>query len=131
MRRKCVVVGVLVVFLITTIPFVQAETDHFSNSIVLVIGKCNTVSTNALWLFGGKLLIHKMVTIQTNSEEGEKINALVLPPNFGLYFGHESLLLQMEGATGYIFWGEHSFLLQKSSQRIVAVCKAGDLWITY
>jgi hypothetical protein len=89
------------------------------------------VSSNALWLFGGKFLVNKKVTIQTTGEEGEQIHALVLPPNFGLYVGHENMVIQMEGTTGFFFWGEKSILLQKASPRIATICKAGDIWITY
>lgn len=131
MLKKSVVVGLVVVFLVILVPLVQAETDHFSNSVILLVGKSNTVSSNALWVFGGKFLLNKKVTVQITGEDDEKINALVLPPNFGLYVGHESIVIQMEGTTGFIFWGEKSLLMQKSSPRIVAICKARDLWITY
>jgi hypothetical protein len=131
MVRKWVVVGVMFFFICATVPLVQANTDYFSNSMVVVVGKCNTVTATALWLFGLKVLLNKKILIQSSGGEGEKINALVIPPKLGVYFGHKNIMIQMEGASGLIFWGEKSILLQRSSQRIVAFCKVKDLWITY
>jgi len=125
-------IGVIIcIFLLIFIPIVQADTDYFSNSVVIITGKCNTVSTTALWLFGFKIAYNKKVIIQANGGEGEKINALILPSKIGFYFGQENIYIQMEGAKGLFFWGEKSFLLQKSSQRIIAICKATDIWVSY
>jgi hypothetical protein len=131
MLKKCVVIGVMFVFLLTTIPVVDANTDQFSNSMVVILGKCNTVSSNSLWIFGFKFMLNKKVTIQANGEDGEKINALILPSQVGLFFGHENILIQLDGATGLFFWGERSFLLQRSSQRVIVICKARDIWVSY
>jgi hypothetical protein len=131
MIKKRVIVAGLLLLILTTMPLVQATTEQFSNSVVLITGKCNTVTTNALWLFGLKFMIHRKVTIQASGQEGEKIHALVLPPTFGVFFGHENIIIQMEGATGLFFWGGKSLLLQQSSQRVFVFCKAGDMWITY
>lgn len=131
-RRRGVFLGVIFcLFLLNVIPIVHANTDQFTNSAVIIIGKCNTVTTPALWLFGFKFLFNKKVIIQANGDVGEKINALILPSKIGFYFGHENIYIQMEGATGLFFWGEKSLLLQKSSQRIVAICKAKDILVTY
>lgn len=131
MKRRWISFCIILFVLIATIPVVQGQTDQFSNSLVIVMGKCNSVSANALWLFGPKLMLNKRVTIASDGEEGERINALILPSKFGLYVGHENMVIQMDGVTGLVFWGEKSFLLQKSSPRIFVICKARDTWITY
>ena len=125
------VTAIVCLFLLSSLPVAQANTDHFTNSVVLLIGRSNTVSTTALWLFGFKFIYNKQVIIQANGGEGEKINALILPSKIGFYFGQENIYIQMEGAKGLFFWGEKSFLLQKSSQRIIAICKATDIWVSY
>ena len=131
MMRKWIVVGAILIFLLASIPVVNANTDHFSDSMIVITGKCNSVSSSALWLFGFKFMLNKKVIVQANGEEGEKIHALILPYKIGFYFSQENILIQMEGATGLFFWGEKSLLLQKSSQRIFAFCKAGDIWVSY
>ncbi len=118
-------------FLLNLLPLAQANTDYFSNSVVIIIGKSNTVTTPALWLFGCKLMLNKRVIVQANGEEGEIINALIFPSKLGFYFGYEHIYIQMDGAKGLFFWGEKSFLLQKASPRIFAICKARDIYVTY
>jgi hypothetical protein len=130
-RMVGLVAAVFCLFLLNSMPVVHANTDHFTNSVVLVIGKCNTITTPALWLFGFKLVYNKRVIIQANGGEGEKINALILPSKIGFYFGHKNMVIQIEGAKGLFFWGEKSWVLQKSSQRIIALCKATDIWVSY
>ena len=130
-RLAGLVAAIFCLFLLNSMPVVHANTDHFTNSVVLVIGKCNTITTPALWLFGFKFVYNKRVIIQANGGEGEKINALILPSKIGFYFGHKNMVIQIEGAKGLFFWGGKSLVLQKSSQRIIALCKATDIWVSY
>lgn len=112
-------------------PLVQETTDHFSDSIVIITGKSNTVASTSLWLFGFKCMVIKRVTIQANNLEGETINVLVLPPTIGLYFDYESISIQLNRVTGLFFWGKRSVLFESEPPQIVAVCKARDIWVTY
>jgi hypothetical protein len=128
---KGLIAVICCLILISVIPQVCANTDHFTNSRILIIGKCNTTTTPALWLFGFKWIRNKNVLIQSSGGEGEKLNALILPSKIGFYFGYKDMVIQLDRAKGLFFWGEKSFLLQKSSQRIVAFCKATDIWVTY
>ncbi|MBE3122281.1 MAG: hypothetical protein IMZ58_08765 [Thermoplasmata archaeon] len=130
-RLVGLVVAIFCLFLLNSMPIVNANTDHFTNSVVLVIGKCNTVSTTALWLFGFKFVYNKEVIIQANGAEGEKINALILPSKIGFYFGQENIFIQMEGAKGLFFWGEKSLFFHNVPPRIFAFCKAVDIWVSY
>ncbi len=112
-------------------PKAQATTDHFSDSIVIITGKSQTVASSALWLFGFKCMVIKRVTIQANNLEGEKINVFVLPPTIGLYFDYESISIQLNRVTGLFFWGKQSVLFESEPPQIVAVCRARDIWVTY
>ncbi len=129
MKELIVIISCLM--LIGILPQVSAYTDHFTDSRILIIGKCNTTSTPALWLFGFKWIHNRNVFIQAGGGEGEKLNAIVVPSKVGLYSGYEDMTIELTRAKGIFFWGEKSFLLQKSSQRIFAFCKATDIWITY
>ena len=123
--------AIFCLFFLNSMPVVHANTDHFTNSVVLVIGKSNTVSTTALWLFGFKFVYNQQVIIQANGGEGEKINALILPSKIGFYFGQENIFIQMDGAKGLFFWGEKSLFFHNVPPRIFAFCKAGDIWVNY
>jgi len=130
-RMVGLVAAIFCLFLLNSMPVVNATTDHFTNSVVLVIGKSNTVSTTALWLFGSKFIFNKRVIIQANGGEGEKINALVIPSKIGFYFGQENIVIQMEGAKGLFFWGEKSLFFHNVPPGIFAFCKARDIWVSY
>ena len=117
--------------MLVTIPIAQADTDHFSDSVALIVGNCNTVSKTGLWIFGLTYIHNKEVTIQAQGEDGEKIHVLIFPPNFAFYFSQENIKIQMDNAKGILFWAEKSLFFNNSSQRIFAICKAGDIWVTY
>lgn len=130
-RMKGLIIIISCLILICVIPPMSATTDHFTNSRILIIGKCNTTITPALWLFGFKWMYNKNVLIQASGGEGEKLNAFVFPSKIGIFSGYKNMIIQLDKAKGLFFWGEKSFLLQKSSQRIIAFCKATDIWVTY
>jgi len=125
------IVVLFCLFLLNSMPPAQATTDHFTDSFVIIIGKCNTVTSPALWLFGFKFLFNRHIYIQASGEQDEKLTALILPSKIGFYFGQENMIIQMDGAKGLFFRGEKSWLFQNTPQRIFAVCKASDIWVTY
>jgi hypothetical protein len=117
--------------LLNTMPPVQATTDHFTDSFVIIIGKCETVQTPVLWLFGFKFILNREIIIQANGGEDEQITTLILPSKIGFYFGQENMIVQLQGAKGLFFRGEKSFLFQNTPQRFFALCKATDILVTY
>jgi hypothetical protein len=135
MKTGYTLAGLIVVlscfFLLNFIPLARANTDHFTDSVIIIMGKCNTVTSPALWLFGFKFLLNRHVYIQANGGEDEKMNAFILPSKIGFYFGQENMIIQLDGANGLFFRGEKSWFFQNTPQRIFAVCKASDIWVTY
>jgi len=125
------IVTIFCLFLLTSMPVVQATTDHFTDSFVIIIGKCETVQTPVLWLFGFKFILNREIIIQANGGEDEKITTLILPSKIGFYFGQDNMIVQLQGAKGLFFRGEKSFLFQNTPQRFFALCKATDIWVTY
>ncbi|KYK19995.1 hypothetical protein AYK25_09275 [Thermoplasmatales archaeon SM1-50] len=122
---------IICLFLMNLVPVVQATTDYFTDSVILVVGKSNTVSSTLLWLLGMKCIFNRRVIIQVHHGEGEKIFALILPPKIGFYFGHENIVIQIFGAKGLLFWGEKSLIFENDPPHIFALCKARDIWVTY
>lgn len=135
MKTSYKIIGLVIIlfclFFVNYLPLAEARTDYFSNSMVIIVGKSNTVNSPVLlWLIGPKFIVSRRVIVQANGEEGEMVNALILP-KIGFYFGYENIYIEMDKATGLFFWGEKSFLLQKASPRIVAFCRARDIYVTY
>jgi hypothetical protein len=126
-----VTIAIFCLSLLSSQPIVQATTDHFTDSFVIIMGKCDTVASPALWLFGFKFILNREVIIQANGGENEKINAFILPSKIGFYFSQENIIIQLQGAKGLFFRGEKSWVFQNTPQRIFAVCKATDIWVTY
>jgi hypothetical protein len=133
MKKRVILIlaGIFCLFFLNLVPVTQATTDHFTNSVVLIIGKSNSVSSTALWLFGFKFIYNKQVIIQANGGSDEKISALILPSKIGFYFGHENIYIQMQKAKGLFFWGERSLFFQNDPPRIFAFCTAGDILVSY
>src|SRR5512136_1706833 len=107
--------------LLNCVSLAEANTDQFSDSMVIIVGKCNTVSSPALWLFGFKFLFNRHIYIQASGGQDEKLTALILPSKIGFYFGQEDMTIQLDGAKGLFFRGDKSWLFQNTPQRIFAV----------
>ena len=131
MLKKCLVIGVICLFVLVSFPIAQADTDYYSDSIVLISGKCNIVTTTGLWLFGLTYINKKEITIQAQNEDGEKIHVLIFPPNFAFYFSQENVKIKMESTEGFLFWSQKSLFFNNDSQQVFTICKSGDIWITY
>jgi hypothetical protein len=123
---------ICVLILVSSVPVVTATTEEFTDSIILVVGNSNTMySTTLLWLFGWKFMVRKQLTIQANGENGEHLNAFVLPPKIGMYLGHEDIRIQMAQVRGLCFWGKKSLLFESQPPRVFALCKANYILIDY
>jgi hypothetical protein len=114
-----------------SIPLTQAKTDTYTDSMVIIMGQCETVSSPALWLFGFKFLLNRHVYIQANGGANEKLTALILPSKIGFYFGQADMIIQLDGAKGLFFRGEKAWVFQNNPQRIFAICKASFISVTY
>jgi hypothetical protein len=111
-------------------PF-AGDDRYFTDSVVLIMGKCESVQTPVLWLFGFKVILNREIIIQANGGADEKLTTLILPSKIGFYFGQEHMTVQLQGAKGLFFRGEKSFLFQNTPQMFFALCKATDIWVTY
>lgn len=131
MLKKWLIISVISMLFIITLPIIQADTDHYSNSIIIVSGNSNLVTSTGLWLFGLTYINKEEITIKAQNEAEERINVFIFPPNFGFYFSQENILIQMGNAEGFLFWGQKSLFLNNASQRVFTLCKADDIWITY
>lgn len=105
------------------------ETDHFTDCIVIIIGKCNTVTGPDLWKFGFYCaLAEQNFEIKASGGEGETLHVLIRNSKFATYFGYENIDIKLEQATGIIFWGGKSILMDNTY--IFGRCKAQDAWVT-
>ncbi len=104
-------------------------TDHYVNSVVIIIGKCNIVQGPIFWIFGLYIpLIKRSFYIRASGEEGEQLNVIVRGDKFATYIDNEDIIVDVNRAHGILFWGQKSLLTNGS--RIFARCKAENIWIT-
>ena len=101
--KKIMAFILICIMMLVTVPIAQADTDHFSNRIIIISGKCNSVTTTGLWLFALTYINKEEITIQAQGGDGEKINAFVFPPDFAFYFGHENILYKWKMLKVFFF----------------------------
>jgi hypothetical protein len=104
--------------------------EHYSNSVIIIFGKCNEVTGPLLWKFGFYCnLIKKEFTINAKEEDGEIIHLIIRGhDNFKFLWRIENINVELKGATGILFWGVKSIIMD--SPYIFARCKARDIYLT-
>jgi len=109
-----------------------AGTSQYTDCIVIIFGKCDTVQGPQTWLFGVYCpLFKKDIVIQSKGGENESLNVIVRERgggNFGTWYDHENLKLDLRGTTGILFWAGKSLLIE--GNQIFARCKAETAFIT-
>jgi len=109
---------------------IRPTTDHFTNSIVIIIGKCDVVQGPLIWIFGLYIpLIKRSFYIRANGGQDEQLNVIIRGSQFASYLDNENIVVEINRATGILFWGQKSILT--NSSRIFARCKAENIWITH
>jgi hypothetical protein len=105
------------------------QIEHYKNSIILVIGKCDRIDGPLVWLFGFYCpLLKRNFRIIANGGENERLNAIIIGPgNFGSYFSQETLTIDIRGARGVLYnFGKSLFV---NGNNIIAFCKAENIFI--
>jgi hypothetical protein len=132
--KKSLVFGILCVLILTSIPTINAEVDHFQNSLVLIFGKCNTTSCGSIWWkFGLYIPVIKRNFFMIASNENESINILILSfeDGFGTYFNYKDITIELHNARGMFYWGGKSLLFNHSNPPpVFALCRAKTAYIT-
>jgi hypothetical protein len=118
-------------FLAITIPVNAIETDYYTDSLIMIIGQCNTVDKPLMWGIGLFIpILRKNFYIATNNQEGEMISIIVKNDQNAFLISQESASIQMNGARGIYYWGKSSLLLNNSTFLFV-LGRASDIWITH
>jgi hypothetical protein len=108
----------------------KPTTDHFTNSIIIIIGKCNVVQGPLIWIFGLYIpLIKRAFYIRADGGQGEQLNVIIRGSQFASYLDNENIMIDITGARGILFSGQKSILT--NSTRIFARLKAENIWITH
>ena len=111
-------------------PTNPADIDYYSDCVIWVFGKCDTVDGPLLWKLGFYCpLREKTFIIQATGKENESLNIFIRDTGMATYFGYENVKIDIRTATGVLFWAAQSILLQGNT--IFARCKAREVWVTY
>jgi hypothetical protein len=105
--------------------------ETFDDCIILIFGTCNEVQGPVLWRLGLYCnLIKKNFVINAKGEIDENVNIIIRGGgSFKFLWGKENIFIRINGATGILFWGEKSILLD--TNHIIARCKADSAYLTY
>lgn len=106
------------------------DSKHYSDCKIIISGRCNTVSGPLLWLFGFYCpLLERDFKVEAKGELGEKLNVIVLSPEFGTFISYEHIEIDIYSAKGVLYWGGKSIIFNEP--RIFAYCNAADVWVYY
>jgi hypothetical protein len=105
--------------------------EYFNDCIILIFGTCNDVKGPLLWRLGLYCnFFKKDFTINANGEIDENINLMVRGGgSFKFLWGKEDINIHLNGATGILFWGVKSILLD--TNHIIARCQVKHLNLYY
>ena len=105
--------------------------ESFNDCIIVIFGTCNNVIGPLLWKFGLYCNIFKKdFTINANGAIDETINIMIRGGgDFKFLWGKEIINIRLIGATGILFWGENSIIVD--SNHIIARCQADIAYLTY
>lgn len=132
--KKSVVFGVICVLILMSIPTINADVDHYQNSIVLIFGKCNTTSCGSIWWkFGLYMPVLKRNFFMMASDENESMNVLIFSfkDGFGTYINHKDITIELHKARGIFYWGGKSLLFNHSDPPpVFALCRTKTVYVT-
>ncbi|KYK30298.1 MAG: hypothetical protein AYK22_04130 [Thermoplasmatales archaeon SG8-52-3] len=144
-KNRSLITATIILLLLSTIQIVigdnvsnkEAEiinaenNDSFNDCIILIFGKCNDVTGPILWKFGLYCnFFKKDFTINANGEIDETINLIIRGGGgFKFMWGKENIKINLNGATGILFWGGKSLLVENNF--IIARCQADNAYLIY
>ena len=105
------------------------DSGHYTNSLILVFGKCDNVVGPLVWLLGFYCpLFKRNFRMIADDERNESLNAIIIGPGlqFGL-FSTEKISIDIGGARGVLFYFKKSILV--NGNNIIAFCKADNIWV--
>jgi len=107
----------------------STTSDYYTNSIIWIIGKCDTVNGPLPWLFGLYIpIFKKSFRIKASGQENEFLNVLIRGNKFASYLDNENIIIDLTRATGILFYGGRSILVNGTT--IFARCKADSIVVT-
>ena len=104
--------------------------EHYTNCVIIMFGRCNEVTGPLLWRLGVYCnLLKRDFTINAKGEFGETINLIIRgSDNFKFLWGKENIRIELRGASGILFWGEKSIIVDNTL--IILRCKAKNVYLT-
>jgi len=144
--KKVLIIWAICLLILTSIPLalgesfdsesfngniiVTRDSKHYTNCKIIISGRCNSVTGPLVWFFGFYFpLIERDFKFEANSELGEKLNVIVLSPEFGTFLSYEHIEIDIYNAKGVFYWDEKSLIFNQPL--IFVYCQAADVWIYY
>ena len=82
-----------------------AGTDHFTDCVVWIFGKCNTVEGPSAWILGFFCpLKPRDFIIQAKGEDNESLYVFIRSNKIGTYLGYENIKIDINNGKGFFFW---------------------------
>ena len=79
------------------------DSKHYIDCKIIISCRCNTVTGPLVWLFGFYCpLFERDFKVEANGELGEKLNVIVLSPEFGTFISYENIEIDIHSAKGVL-----------------------------
>lgn len=129
---KGLVIGTICLLMLVSVPIVLGEQYTYNDAKGFIVGRCNTVDHNGLWLLGFTYLHKRDVTIQLTDQDGEFLVVGIGSPKIGFHFNNVNMKVKLYNVQGFFFWGGKSLLFNSEPFWIIARIRIADqVQITY
>jgi hypothetical protein len=144
-KKKILILGTILILFLSSIQIVLGDNidsnqpeiinseDYvrFNDCIILIFGTCNDVKGPLLWKLGLYCnFLKKDFTINAEGEIDESVNLMIRGGgSFRFLWGKENINIRLNRASGIIFWGGKSIIVE--SNHIIARCKAESAYLSY
>jgi hypothetical protein len=133
--KKSLVISVICILIVISFPTTNADVDYFNNSIVVLVGKCNTTGCGGIWWKFGLFvpLVRRNFFVIANNEKNESINVAIysFQDGFATYIGHKDIIINLNRARGLFYWGGKALLVNHTDPPpLFIICRAKSVGVT-
>jgi len=144
-KKRFLTIGTFILLLLSTIQIVLGENiddnqpkiikteinETYNDCVIIIFGTCNDVQGPVLWRLGLYCnFFKKNFVINANGDIDENVNLIIRGGgSFKFLWGKENIFIRLNGATGILFWGGKSIIVD--TNHIIARCQADSAYLSY
>ena len=113
--RKTFVLMINIFLLLVIFPSVQAETDYYSNSYVIIFGKCTKVTGPLVWITPLFIpMIKRNIRIFSQGQPAESLSAVIFDGEKGVYINMDDITFLVRNYLTIVFKIQYQIYRRKN-----------------